>query len=417
MIPLLGHYKEKWKVESEQSIKPGLTAIREAMMLLGHPEQGMAYVHIAGTNGKGSTLTFIEKIALNHKLSVGKFMSPCIVDLHDQIQIDETPITPAQVDAIFQVMKDAGLSGKLTDFELLTCIALIHFKNENVNLVLLEAGMGGREDSTNIVLPIVSVIPTIALEHTNYLGNTIEAIASHKAGIIKAGRPVVLGALPKEAMCIIQEEAFAKQSPIYALNDYFSVVMEHEAEMYHLNKQGLKMGPLQRQLLGRHQKDNMAIAITAFTEVAKAFGMKLNVEAIQLGVSEATVPGRFEEVLPDVYFDGAHNPASVEALAHMLQENYANRDIEIVLGILADKDVEAVLTLLQPLATKMIFIDVPNDRAMPAQKIAALSTHPNKTVVSDVVTLLQQPMNEGTIRVVTGSLYLLAAIRSNLRKM
>lgn len=142
MIPKLDDYKRKWNVESDLSIKPGLEAIKAALTALHHPQDQLQVVHIAGTNGKGSTLTFIEQIAKNHGLTVGKFMSPCIVDVHDQIQINGEPITNKEMDKIFQQLSLSGLSGKLTDFELLTCIAFLYFAKKKVDLVLLEAGMG-----------------------------------------------------------------------------------------------------------------------------------------------------------------------------------------------------------------------------------------------------------------------------------
>lgn len=192
MIPKFDIYKDKWAVTSDDVIKPGLTAIAEALTLIGSPEKKLQIVHLAGTNGKGSTLTFLEAILMEHGLRVGKFMSPCILDVHDQIQVAKQPISAEEMDRVFQQMQAAGLSGKLTDFELLTVAAFLHFVNSNVDVAIIEAGMGGLLDSTNVVTPIVSIIPSIALEHTKYLGNTIESIAHHKAGIIKQHQLLLL---------------------------------------------------------------------------------------------------------------------------------------------------------------------------------------------------------------------------------
>lgn len=223
MIPKLEEYKKRWNVESEQSIKPGLEAMKSALKLLGNPEQKVPFVHLAGTNGKGSTLTFIEQISLQHGLTVGKFMSPCIVDVHDQIQINGIQISEEEMDTVFKQIKEVGLSGKLTDFELLTCVAFVYFASQKLDFVLLEAGMGGREDSTNVISPIVSIIPSIALEHTKFLGTTIESIAKHKAGIIKPSKPIIIGRLPEEALKVIEEEALAQQAPLNCLGMDFDV--------------------------------------------------------------------------------------------------------------------------------------------------------------------------------------------------
>ena len=411
MIPMLEFYKERWQVDSDRSIKPGLEAIQAALQQLGHPEQQLAVVHFAGTNGKGSTLTFVEQIAREHGLSVGKFMSPCILDVHDQIQLNGEPISSAQMDALFKQMYEAGLSGKLTDFELLTCAALLYFKQQAVDLVLLEVGMGGREDSTNVVMPIVSVIPSIALEHTNFLGTTIESIAAHKAGIIKEGKPVVIGRLPEVALAVVGQQAKLKNAPLYTLGEQFNVNETEQGERYTYLERSIELTNLHRQLLGSHQAHNMALAITAFFEVATALQIPFNSEAIQAGVAQAKVPGRFEEVLPNVYFDGAHNPASAHMLATTVAQYFPHKKIEFVIGMLADKDVETVLRKLERVSDTFYFVDFTNVRAMQANKIMELSKAQEKSIVQNVGALLQQELSKNTIRVVAGSLYLLSEIR------
>lgn len=415
MIPMLEQYKERWQVQSDRAIKPGLEAMEAALRKLNNPEKGLHYVHFAGTNGKGSTLTFVEQIARQHGLTVGKFMSPCVLDVHDQIQINGENITPIQLNAIFQQFKEAGLSELLTDFELLTCAAFVHFSQRQVDLVLLEAGMGGRLDSTNVIVPIVSVIPSIALEHTNFLGNTIEQIAHHKAGIIKHNKPVISGNLSAEARGIIENEAIAKQAELQILHDQFTVASKEDGEVYKHVRWNVEIDQLQRKLLGAHQAANMALAITAFLLVAKALQIEVHKTKIREAIRRASVPGRFEEVMPQVYFDGAHNPASIQALCTMIESQFQTKDIHIILGMLADKDVKQVLSLLEPLATKISFIDVPNERAMPAQKMFELSNHVNKEIIGNVVDVLKREVPDNTVRIVTGSLYLLADIRNQLK--
>jgi dihydrofolate synthase / folylpolyglutamate synthase len=415
MIPMLEQYKERWQVKSDRGIKPGLEAMEAALRTLNNPEKGLHYVHFAGTNGKGSTLTFVEQIACQHGLTVGKFMSPCVLDVHDQIQINGENILPNQLDAIFQQFKEAGLSGRLTDFELLTCAAFVHFSQQQVDLVLLEAGMGGRLDSTNVIVPIVSVIPSIALEHTNFLGDTIEQIAHHKAGIIKQNKTVISGNLPVEAKGILKNEAIAKQAELHTLHEQFTVASKDDGEVYKHVQLNIEIDQLQRKLLGAHQADNMALAITAFLLVAKALKIDIHKTKIREAIRRASVPGRFEEVMPQVYFDGAHNPASIQALCALIESQFQTKEIHLILGMLADKDVKQVLTLLEPLVTKLSFIDVPNERAMSAQKMFELSNHVNKEIIVNVVDVLKREVPENTIRIVTGSLYLLADIRNQLK--
>lgn len=410
MIPGLDRYKDKWQVESDPAIKPGLFAMQEALLLLQQPHKETPFVHFAGTNGKGSTLTFMEEIALAHGLKVGKFMSPCIVDVHDQIQINGKAILPSEMDAIFERMAQSGISGKLTDFELLTCAAFLHFQQEGVDLTLIEAGMGGREDSTNIIVPIVSVIPSIALEHTNFLGNTLQSIAAHKAGIIKQGVPVVIGELPEEAFYVIEQQADLQMAEVLAIHKQFEIV----GETYKNDAEGITISHLKRRMLGEHQGHNMGLAITAFLAVAKKLQIQVNIDSIRTAVACATVPGRFEEVLPQTFFDGSHNPASAIKLVETIQQHFDDKVIHFVMGMLKDKDVEAVLTSLEQVGASFTFVDFKNERAMPAVMLQQLSKSNNCQVVSDCLPFLLAPRAENEIVIVTGSLYLLTELRTKL---
>ncbi|RUL51062.1 bifunctional folylpolyglutamate synthase/dihydrofolate synthase [Lysinibacillus antri] len=408
MIPKLDDYKSKWQLESTDMIKPGLEAITNALKLLDHPEKKLQVVHIAGTNGKGSTLTFLEQIARLHGLSVGKFMSPCIVDVHDQIQINGQPISEQELDAIFKVMKKAGLHNRLTDFELLTCVAFLQFARKKVDLVLLEAGMGGREDSTNVIVPIVSIIPSIALEHTKFLGNTIESIAAHKAGIIKIDTPVVIGRLPEDALTIIQKEASEKNAPLRIIGEHFEIEASLEGDSYSNHEKGITISQLERKLPGRHQGDNMALAITAFFEVADHFQLTVETQKLRDGVRAARLPGRFEQVWPNIYFDGAHNPASAQKLVDTLQAEFPNNNIRFVIGMLADKDVATVLSIFETISDEFYFVDFSNERAMEAENMIGISKAAKKCILNKKISDFTHC--EG-ITVVTGSLYLLTELR------
>lgn len=416
LIVGLDYYKQKWAVEASDYIKPGLAAITTALEKVSNPQETLRFVHIAGTNGKGSTLTFLEEIATAHGLKVGKFMSPCVVDVHDQIQVNGSPINESQMNEVFLQMKNAGISGLLTDFELLTCAALIHFVNEKVDLVLLETGLGGLEDSTNVVDPIVSIITSIALEHTQILGDTLESIAQHKAGIIKFRKPVVIGKLPKEALKVVEEKAFNEQSNIYIFGEQFYLEQGTEGENYKHKALNITVPNLKRKLIGDHQGHNMALAITAFFEVAKVFQLKVDEDLVRKAVWKTRLPARFEQVLPKVYFDGAHNPASVEKLVQTIQQQFPNENIRFVIGMVADKDVRTVLQLLEKVSTEFYFVDFKNPRAAKAKDLYLLSNAKRKTIVEDSVSFIHSCTDYDGITIVTGSLYLLAEIRKQLKK-
>ncbi|EFI69382.1 bifunctional folylpolyglutamate synthase/dihydrofolate synthase [Lysinibacillus capsici] len=416
MIPSFDHYKEKWQVKSDDIIKPGLTAIEEALSYLGNPEQTLRVVHLAGTNGKGSTLTFLEAIAQEHGLRVGKFMSPCIVDVHDQIQIAGQPITEAEMDQVFQQMHEAGLSGKLTDFELLTVAAFLHFVNGQVDIALIEAGMGGLLDSTNVVIPIVSIIPSIALEHTKFLGDTLESIAHHKAGIIKQQRPVIIGDLPGEAKRVVDAVANQKKATLFSLGKHFSIKPTTDGESYINDVQQIQIANLKRTMKGAHQGKNMALAITAFFEVASVLGVSIDQTAIRQAVQKASILGRFEEIMPFVILDGAHNPASAEKLVETIQCEYPNEHITFVVGILADKDVQQILGLLEQVSDDFYFVDFANSRAMPAHQMVKLSHATSKTTLVDYASFIQAQSHRQQRTIVSGSLYLLTEVRHRLKQ-
>ncbi len=409
MIIGFEQYKEKWQLSSDSAIKPGLEAMQGALAKLGNPEQGTRFIHVAGTNGKGSTIAFLERMLMAHGLKVGKFMSPCVLDVHDQIQINGQNISGQQMDAVCGQMKEAGIH-ECTDFELLTCAAFLYFRQQQVDIALIETGMGGLLDSTNVLTPLVSIISSIALEHTNFLGNTIEEITRHKAGIIKRQVPVVIGELPADARRIIEETAANQQAELWILGRDFFI-----ADTSFSNNQ-LELAGLQRKMSGPHQAHNMALALQAFCLVAEKYEMPIQESQLQESVAQAELAGRFEEVRPHVYMDGAHNPASIEKLVETIKQQFPRKNIEFVVGMLADKDVDTVLRSLETVSTTFTFIDFHNERAMRAIDLLKKSQAPDRRIAHDIAGYLEAPKEEHTIKIVTGSLYLLASLREQLMK-
>ncbi|MBB5180724.1 dihydrofolate synthase/folylpolyglutamate synthase [Planomicrobium koreense] len=383
MINGLDSYKKKWALPSDPAIKPGLETITAALAELGDPHKTGKFVHIAGTNGKGSTAAFLTSILREHGHSVGNFFSPAIEDLHDQIQIDGVPVSPEDLDRVME--KLTGIKTPLTDFELLTAAAFLVFQDKAPDYAIIEAGMGGRFDSTNVIDPEIAIIPSIALEHVNFLGDSLEKIALHKSGIIKKWKPVVVGPLPPEASKVVEETARSLHAEVIR-----------------------PAGPLEIELKlkGSHQKWNAALADEAAKEL---LGLAYDAEKACKALAGASIPFRFEEIFPDVILDGAHNAASIQALADTVTTCYPDRPIHIVMGLLKDKDYIAILRQLETFGTRFTFVDFENKRALPAEILFSENRCKIKTIVKSCDILPVHKHKEVTI--VTGSLYLLSKLK------
>ncbi|MDN7240342.1 Mur ligase family protein [Planococcus sp. N028] len=383
MIKGLDHYVFKWKINTNSEIIPGLKAISSALEELGNPHQQGKFVHIAGTNGKGSTATLLAGILRAHGMTVGNFYSPAIEDVHDQIQIDGMPISPAEMDVSMEHLK--AINTPLTEFELLTAAAFLAFAKWAPDVTIIEAGMGGRFDSTNVIDPVVSIITSIALDHTNFLGETIEDIAWHKAGIIKKWKPAVIGNLPEPAKKVVYETAASLHA---------EVIEPHKPVE----------APLK--LKGKHQRYNAALAVEAAKEILLLAFDEAKAEA---GLADAGIPNRFEEIYPNVIFDGAHNTQSIQALVETIKETYPDKKIHIVMGLLKDKNYITILRQLEQVSDHFTFIEFKHERALPAKILFEENISKIKTIQNIYDILPVQEENEVTI--VTGSLYLLSNLR------
>lgn len=402
MIPNLDEYKKRWNFKSDASIKPGLDSIESALKILGHPEKSYPIIHVSGTNGKGSTIQLMERMIQAHGFTTGTFTSPAIKDMHDQIQYQSQAVSRKMVDEAFQLLNEKNLSGTLTDFELLTVLAFVVFRKMNPDYVLVETGMGGLLDSTNVVTPIVSVITSIALDHTDFLGDTLESITQHKAGIIKKNVPVVAGKVPEEAFAVIQLIAAKKGvSPLVYGKD-FQIVYE-EKEVF----KGEKIIPLpKRKMKGNHQRINTAVAIEALLVA----GIQLKEAIVQEALLNTQLSHRFEEVLPDVFVDGAHNPAAARALRMTIEEVFPDEKVDFVIGMLKRKDIRGTLDELIPVAHSFTFIYFDHPEAATTDMLLENCAHHRKTVTKlEDGSIMLVKDNERRI-IVTGSLYLLSMI-------
>jgi dihydrofolate synthase/folylpolyglutamate synthase len=400
LIPKLDEYKERFDIASDDVIKPGLDSIRSALRKVANPEKGLRVIHVAGTNGKGSTIAFMESILKEHGYSTGVFSSPALVDVHDQIRMNGAPISPEEMNKTFFKMKEAGLSGTLTDFELLTVAAFITFERLAPDYVLLECGMGGSLDSTNVVVPLVSVITSIALDHIGFLGGTIEEITKHKAGIIKEGTPAVIGPLPKEAMNVIRMKAKETNSEVIAYgNDFTTNNGEFIGE-------SIRVPIHERRMKGPHQAVNAAIAIEALLQT----GMELDVTYVEKAVTTATLPYRFQEISEGVFFDGAHNPAAAKMLTETIKSEFPGEKVDFVIGMLKTKDIKKTLDELIPVAASFTFVTFPHPQAATEDELVSSCQYNRKRVTKfNDDTIILRKRNDRK-KIVAGSLYLLSGL-------
>ena len=356
-----------------QFCKPGLERISELCERLGHPESELRFVHVAGTNGKGSFCSMMSWILRKAGYKVGLYTSPYVRFFNERMCIDGEPISNddlAEITAYVRPIADS-MRDRPTEFELITAIAFEYFKRNKCDVVVLEAGMGGRLDSTNIIkTPLLSVITGIALDHTAFLGDTVEKIAAEKAGIIKRGVPVLFGGADASAERVIREAAEKWESEYFAV-DYNSISIKRadlDATVFDFGKRR----DLRINLLGLYQPRNAAAVITA-ADILRTRGLEIPESAIYEGLESARWSARFEIIKRDplVIFDGAHNPQGIDASVQSIRHYFGDKKICVLTGVLRDKDHAYIADRLSTVADRAFVITPDNPRALGASEYAA----------------------------------------------
>ena len=329
-------------------IKPGLDTTRALLKRLGHPEQSFAAIHVAGTNGKGSVCALLESVLLKAGLRVGLYTSPHLIRFNERIRVNGVEIGDGELAVLFNDMEShaAAVSAEgreATFFEFTTALAFEHFRRRKIQVAVVETGMGGRLDSTNVLTPLISVITRIGLDHTAHLGTSLELIAGEKAGIIKPGRPVVCGAMPDEAAALIRKTAESMKSPWINVADTIAVrrvAQDLKGQKVSITGSDVNYGSVTLTLLGRHQLENCATAVAVLEALIPCGLPAISPEAIRTGLAEAVWPGRLQvlSLNPPTILDGAHNPDGAQTLAVALKELVKNRRIALVWGMCDDKD-------------------------------------------------------------------------------
>jgi dihydrofolate synthase / folylpolyglutamate synthase len=408
----------------KHGIKLGLETMRILLSRLGHPERQFKSLHIGGTNGKGSTAAMTAAMLLAAGHRVGLYTSPHLVDFRERIRVDQVMITEAQVAEMTQRLREIVPSGLMpTFFELTTAMAFLHFAESGVEVAVLEVGLGGRFDATNVVEPEACAITTIALDHQEYLGNTEEAIGFEKAGIIKPGVPVVVGRIDGPAWDVIRTTAAERGAPLMRLGaDFHTGGAGPEAFSYH--GRTMHLSGLRCALAGHHQLDNAACAL-AVLESVEGRGIPVSESAMRRGLQSVQWEGRLEllEQGPVLLLDGAHNPAAAEVLAEHVAAWLAERPearLILVLGMMRDKDHGRFVEPFYPLVSEVVLTQAAMARSATAQELREtigsrfLLCH----VVSNATDALALAKTRATARdliCVTGSLMLVGEIKALVR--
>ncbi|MFD4816967.1 bifunctional folylpolyglutamate synthase/dihydrofolate synthase [Peribacillus butanolivorans] len=414
----INHFFEQRQVQLGMNF--GLSRMETLLTKLGNPQEGLKYIHIAGSNGKGSTLHYIKEILLAEGIRVASFTSPYLIRMNEQLKINTDEISDNDFVAAFQelwpIVQEMDSAGNgPTQFEILTAMAFSYFSKKEVDLVLMETGLGGRLDTTNVIQPLLSIITSISLEHTNILGNTLAEIASEKAGIIKSGAPIISGVTGEEPAKVIEEKAASADVPYYQLGrDFYvnDVKQSKHGQSFSISLDNRSIRNIDLQMLGRHQIDNAALAVAAVMLVIEGIDEK----SIRKGIGEAKWNGRFEKISdePLVIIDGAHNPAGIEVLIETLKTHYPDYTYRFIFSSFRDKDYSQMLHMLEKKAIEIIITEFNHERAADAEKLYKQCSHENKSIDKDWQSAIRkgrQNTGEKEILVITGSLYFLSLVR------
>ena len=408
----------------------GLERMEELLALRGNPHLKLKVIHIGGTNGKGSTIAFLKNMLEKLGLRVGVFSSPYLIHYTDQISINGESIPEARLESLmadYQSLLEGEAAANLqgtTEFEIITAIAYDYFASEQVDVAIMEVGMGGLLDSTNVCQPILTGITTIGLDHVALLGDTLEAIAEQKAGIIKQGIPLVTGRIAPEALTVIDRIAEGKDAPRFAYGADYHVSHQESVvtgEVFDYTSV-VRQGRFQTGLLGLHQIENAGMAIALLDTFCQEDGRELvSNHLLAQALEETRWPGRLEVVsrTPLMILDGAHNPHAIKALLATLQERFADYRKEILFTCIKTKALEDMLDLLGEIPdTELTLTHFDDSRATDENvlKEAAKSRNLSYQGWQDFLEqkLTDKKEEKKTVRIVTGSLYFLSQVRAYL---
>ncbi|MEW4354733.1 folylpolyglutamate synthase/dihydrofolate synthase family protein [Streptococcus pneumoniae] len=393
------------------NFRKGLERVQQARLLLDEPDEAYPIIHVTGTNGKGSTIAFLQSLLTAHGQKVGTFTSPHMVSIHDRICIDGEPISDEdfirlarrveEMEVILQQSQDC-----LSFFEILTLMALLYFKEQQVDVVLLEVGIGGLLDTTNIVTGELALITSVGLDHQETLGNSVEEIARQKAGIFKAGKQALIGPLPSEALAVCQQVAQDLSTDLQIYGRDFQLI----DGIFSAENQRISIPALG--LRGTHQEENAALALAVFLTFMESHSLPIHVEKVQSALRETRWAGRLEYFETNIYLDGAHNVAALERVAQVIS-TYPQEQVTLLFGALRRKEYRPMIDYLQKTFPKasLSVTTFAEDGALQAEDVEKLPFVPS---YSAFIEEFRRTRDEQQVLFILGSLHFISEVRSFL---
>ncbi|WP_027701091.1 bifunctional folylpolyglutamate synthase/dihydrofolate synthase [Metaclostridioides mangenotii] len=413
-------------------MKLGLETITKLLELLGNPQENLNIIHVAGTNGKGSVCSFISNILIDGGYSVGLYTSPYLENFTERIRVDEKEIPRDEVARIVQlidekisIMLKEGYSSP-TEFEIVTAMAFYYYKYCKVDYVVLEVGLGGRYDATNVInSSLVSVITSISLDHIGVLGNTVQKIAYEKAGIIKENGVAIVYEQKREAEEVIKDICKQKNAEFIGVEFGSIEVVKSDvkSQVFNYNSSDFKYENIEIALIGEHQIKNSVLAINTIEYLNKNHKINISIDNIKNGLLKTEWPGRIEVIKEKPLFiiDGAHNLDGAKSLAKVLKKNFSGKKGILIIGMLKDKDVDSVLEVLTPYFKKVVATYPVSDRSMEPELLKEkISKYVEDVVaienINGAVEYAIDKSNEDDVIIAAGSLYMIGSIRTIIKE-
>lgn len=398
-------------------IKPGVKRMKWMLDKLGNPEEKIQAVHVVGTNGKGSTVSYLREALVANKYKIGTFTSPFIVTFNERISINGTPITDDELVELVQIVKPISERlesetdlGPATEFEIITLMMFVYFGTVHpVDFVIIEAGLGALNDSTNVFQPIMTVLTSIGLDHTNILGDTYMDIAREKAGVIKPSVPLVYAIKPKDALHFVREVVEKNYNKGLELDRDFHVLSDNTEFTYRYGSYELEN--IQLKMIGQHQHENAALAITTLIEMYQRGMIQLNFNTMIEAIEHTTWSGRIEKVQeePLILIDGAHNKESIDALVDTLKQYYSDKKIDVLFAAIDGKPIGKMMNSIEEITNRFYVTTFDFPKALPIDAVYDYLEHHHIEKVQDYPQFIEK--YDGELLVVTGSLYFISEVR------